>query len=156
NPLVPSAVWVGPDGERLVGEAALRRGRTDRSRLAREFKRRLGDDTPLILGRTPVSADQLMTTMLAWIVDQMTVREGERPSQIVVTHPANWGPYRRDILSSAVKAAGVADALLLTEPEAAAIYYATTGRVSDGEVIVVYDLGGGTFDVAILQRQGDR
>jgi molecular chaperone DnaK len=156
SPLVPSAVWLGPDGERLFGEAAIRRGARHPQGLAREFKRRLGDSVPLILGGVPVSADQLTSMLLVWIVEQVAASEGEPPARICVTHPANWGPYRREILAEAVRAAGFADAELLAEPEAAALYYASTGRVGDGEVVVVYDLGGGTFDVAVLQRRGDR
>jgi molecular chaperone DnaK (HSP70) len=89
-------------------------------------------------------------------MDQVVSREGQRPNRVAVTHPANWGPYRIDIFREAVRAAGVTDAILVNEPEAAALYYASAGRIADGEIVVVYDLGGGTFDVAILQRQGDQ
>jgi actin-like ATPase involved in cell morphogenesis len=156
SPLVPSAVWLGPDSEILVGDAALRRGQREPEGLVREFKRRLGDPVPLIVRGSPVSADQLTTMLMASIMEQVVAREGKRPTRVAVTHPANWGPYRIDIFREAVRSAGVTDAILVSEPEAAALYYASAGRIADGEIVVVYDLGGGTFDVAILQRQGDQ
>jgi actin-like ATPase involved in cell morphogenesis len=156
SPLLPSAAWLGPDGEILLGEAALRRGQREPDGLVREFKRRLGDTAPFMVRGTPLSAAQLTTMLMVSILDQVISREGERPTRVAVTHPANWGPYRLDIFHEAVRAAGVADAILVSEPEAAAIYYASAGRVADGEIVVVYDLGGGTFDVAILQRAGDQ
>jgi molecular chaperone DnaK len=156
SPLVPSAVWLGSDGEVLVGDAALRRGQREPEGLVREFKRRLGDPVPIVVRGMPVSANQLTTMLMASIMDEVVSREGKRPARVAVTHPANWGPYRIDIFREAVRSAGVNDAILVSEPEAAALYYASAGRIADGEIVVVYDLGGGTFDVAILQRQGDQ
>ncbi len=73
----------------------------------------------------------------------------------MVTHPANWGPYKIDCLWQAIRMATL-DQLcpvsLMSEPEAAAAYYASTERLDPGDVIAVYDLGGGTFDAAVLRR----
>ena len=69
-----------------------------------------------------------------------------------MTHPANWGPYKLDLLAETARLAGVIDPVMLSEPEAAAWYYASQQRVEPGENIAVYDLGGGTFDAAILRR----
>ena len=63
---VPSVVYLRDDGEILVGEAATRRATSDPGRVAREFKRRVGDPTPIILGGTPYAAEMLMARMLRW------------------------------------------------------------------------------------------
>ena len=152
---VPSVVVVIADGEVLVGEAAERRSITEPTRTAREFKRRLGDPTPLVLGGTPYGAESLMGHLLRWIVEKVSEQQGERPQHIVVTHPANWGPYKRDLLSDAVRIADVGDVTFLTEPEAAAIHYSLRERIAPGDVVAVYDFGGGTFDAAMLRRTGD-
>lgn len=149
---VPSLVFLSGDGTVLIGEAAEWQASTDPSRVAREFKRRIGDPVPVLLGGTPYSADLLTGKLLGWIVEQVTGREGSTPERIVITHPANWGPYKRDQLRQAATFADVADAVLLSEPEAAARFYASQGRLDPGSVVVVYDLGGGTFDVAVLAR----
>ena len=57
SPVIPSVVLLRADGEVLVGEVAVRRGQDEPTRVAREFKRRLGDPTPLVLGGTPYGAD---------------------------------------------------------------------------------------------------
>lgn len=152
---VPSVVVVLADGEVLVGEAAERRSITEPTRTAREFKRRLGDPTPLVLGGTPYGAESLMGHLLRWIVDKVSEQQGEHPQHIVLTHPANWGPYKRDLLNDAVRIAGVGPVSLLTEPEAAAIHYSLRERIAPGDVVAVYDFGGGTFDAALLRRTGD-
>ena len=149
---VPSVVFLKEDETVLTGDAANRRALTEPGRVAREFKRRVGDPTPIMLGGTPYSADALMSKMLRWAVDEVSTVEGGPPDKIAVTHPANWGDYKKDLLEQAVRQADVGDVVYLTEPEAAATYYASTERIEPGEVIAVYDLGGGTFDAAILRK----
>lgn len=152
---VPSIVFLKEDETILVGEAAQRRGITEGHRVAREFKRRIGDTTPIILGSTPYSAEALMARLLRWVVDEVTTREGGAPESVTVTHPANWGNYKKDLLGQAIRLADIASATLITEPEAAALHYASQARVETGQVIAVYDLGGGTFDAAILRKTAD-
>jgi molecular chaperone DnaK (HSP70) len=73
----------------------------------------------------------------------------------VLTHPAHWGWYKRDRLLEAARLAGLPQATLRSEPEAAATRYAETARVGLGETVLVYDLGGGTFDAVVLLRTAD-
>ena len=122
-------------------------------RVARQFKRRIGDPAPILLGGSPHSAELLTSKLLRWVVDAVASREGEMPTTITITHPANWGAYKKDLLEQAVHLAGLSGPgnptiRLLSEPEAAAIHYASTERVEPGQAVAVYDLGGGTFDVA--------
>ena len=151
-PVIPSVVFLREDDEVLTGEAANRRGATEPGRVAREFKRRLGDPTPIIVGGSPYSADALMAKLLRWVVDYTTEQQGGPPDAIVVSHPANWGPYKTDLLDQAITRAGLDDVGIVTEPEAAAVHYASQERVESGAVVAVFDLGGGTFDAAVLRK----
>jgi molecular chaperone DnaK len=149
---IPSAVLLRDDGEMLVGDAAMRRGQQEPARLAREFKRRLGDAAPIILGNTPYSSERLMAAVIRYVVDAVTERQGEPPDRVAIAHPANWGPYKRELLQQAAQLAGLSDVRYVTEPEAAAVHFAAGERVDEGGVVAVYDLGGGTFDAAVLRR----
>jgi len=151
---IPSVVLLRSDGEMLIGEAAERRSQTEPDRFAREFKRRMGDPTPVLLGGSPFSAHALTARLLRGVVKVVADREGGPPEHIVVTCPANWGDYKRDLLDQAVRQADVGRVSIATEPEAAAVHYASTTRVAPGEVVAVYDLGGGTFDAAVLRNTG--
>ncbi|WP_051581542.1 Hsp70 family protein [Pseudonocardia acaciae] len=153
--VMPAAVYVGEDGELVVGEAADRRASSSPERVARQFKRRLGDPTPMRLGDASYSASDLLAALLREVIARVSVIEGEPPSQVVLTHPANWGPFRRAVFEEVPQAAAVPDALTLTEPEAAAMHYAATRRLDNDELVAVYDLGGGTFDATVVRKVPD-
>jgi molecular chaperone DnaK len=152
---IPSAVFVRDDGGLLVGEAAERRGQEEPARLAREFKRRMGDPVPILAGGVPFSAHALTAKLLRHVLDTVTRLQDGPPTSVALTYPANWGPYKREQLDQAIRLADAGPVRLLTEPEAAARQHATTRRIAPGETVAVYDLGGGTFDVAVLRREGD-
>jgi actin-like ATPase involved in cell morphogenesis len=152
-PVIPSVVFLRDDATMLIGEAAARRGAAEPQRVTREFKRRIGDPTPIIIGGTPYSADALISKVLAWVVAKVSESEGGAPDSVTVTHPANWGAFKKDLLRQAIRRADLEDFRMVTEPEAAAIHYASQERIEPGAVIAVYDLGGGTFDVALLRKQ---
>jgi molecular chaperone DnaK (HSP70) len=149
---IPSLIFVREDGVVLVGDAAERRGTAQPARLAREFKRRLGDPVPVLVGGAPYSAHALMARLLEHVY-QAVVRQQEGPPAVVaVAHPANWGPYKRELMMQAMQMADLPDVQLRPEPEAAAVRYASHERVRPGEIVAVYDLGGGTFDAAVLRK----
>lgn len=154
---IPSVILLRADGELLVGEVAVRRGMEEPTRVAREFKRRLGDPTPLVLGGTPYGAEALTGQLLRAVVRMVSEREGSAPDQVVLTHPANYGPYKLDMMREVARLAGLdlATTTFITEPQAAAVSYAQRNRVEPGDVVAVYDFGGGTFDAALLQRRDD-
>ncbi|MFI7603061.1 Hsp70 family protein [Actinoplanes sp. NPDC049681] len=152
---IPSLIFVTPDGGLLIGEAAERRGLSEPARLAREFKRRMGDPVPVLAGGVPFSAHALTAKLLRHVLDTVTRLQGGPPAVLTVTHPANWGPYKREQLDQALRMAETGPALLRTEPEAAALQHATARRIAEGETVAVYDLGGGTFDAAVLRREGE-
>ncbi len=152
---IPSVVLLREDGVLLIGEPAERRSLTEPGRFAREFKRRIGDPTPILLGGSPFSAHSLMAHLLRGVVKVVADREGGSPDHTVVTCPANWGDYKRELFDQAINQADIGPVSVAVEPEAAAVHYASTTRVAPGEVVAVYDLGGGTFDAAVLRNTGD-
>lgn len=150
---IPTLVHVGADGEVAVGEVAARRGSTSPDGLAREVKRRIGDTVPILLGGRPHAPEALLVEVAAWVVATVTALEGGPPDAVRVTHPANWGPLRRELLEGALRARGIGPLSLVTEPEAAAAHYAGAERVPIGTTVAVYDLGGGTFDATVLRKE---
>ncbi len=152
---IPSVVFLRDDGDVIVGDVAQRRGQQEPDRFAREFKRRFGDSTPIMLGHTPYSAERLMAAVLQQVAGQVTERYGGPPDSVAIAHPANWGPYKIELLGQAVQLAGLSGARFVTEPEAAAVHFAAGERLDPGDLVAVYDLGGGTFDAAVLRRVED-
>ncbi len=148
---VPSVLFLGPDGSVVVGEAAERRAVTDPDRVVREFKRRIGDATPIVVAGRAWAPEELSARLVRWVVDRVAEREGGPAARIAVTHPASWGPHKKDMLGGALAAQGLT-VTFLAEPQAAALHYAAAERVEAGSTIAVYDLGGGTFDAAVVRK----
>ena len=151
---MPSVILMRAEGGVLTGDAANRRAATEPDRVAREVKRRLGDPMPVLLGGTPYSAGDLMAAQLREVVARISEREGGPPVAVRLTHPANWGPYKRELFEQVPRMAGLYDVTMITEPEAAAAHYAANERIADGTTVAVYDLGGGTFDATVLRTTG--
>ncbi|GAA2976772.1 Hsp70 family protein [Actinokineospora diospyrosa] len=151
----PSAVFATVDGTLLTGDAAVDAARNEPHRLARGFKRRLGDPTPLVVGGAPYSPAALLAAQLKSVMARVTATIGAVPESVVLTCPAVWGPYRREHFDEVPRLAGLPGAVLVTEPEAAATHYAAERRLGVGELVAVYDLGGGTFDTTILRARED-
>src|SRR5690349_498332 len=152
---VPSAVYLGADGAFLVGEAALRRALSDPGYVVRDLPRRIGDATPVLVGRQPVAPDELAARFLATLVDDGARREGGVAARVAVTHPASSGPHRKGALHAALAEHGLGSAMLVPEPVAAATGYAAGARVGPGATVAVYDLGGGRCDATVLRRERD-
>jgi YVTN family beta-propeller protein len=152
--VMPAVVYLRDDGSVLTGDAANRRAVSHPDMVGREFKRRLGDPTPIMLSSVPYPVTTLLGALLRDVVQKVVATEGEPPDRIVLTHPANWGPFRRELFDEVPMAAELPPPHMVTEPEAAAAYYALSGRLDDGETVAVYDLGGGTFDATVVRKQG--
>jgi actin-like ATPase involved in cell morphogenesis len=153
--IVPSTVFVLDNGTLLTGEAADRAAKIHPERASRSHKRRLGDPTPQVLGGTTRPHASLLAAQLRDVLDTVTAMEGRAPTHIVLTCPAVWGPYRREHFATVPKLAGLSSVGIITEPEAAASHYSAERRLGEGEVIAVYDLGGGTFDTTVLRATHD-
>jgi actin-like ATPase involved in cell morphogenesis len=151
---VPSVVYYPEEGPLLVGEAAERRSLDFPGRVVREFKRRVGDAVPIAVGGLSLPPEDVFATVARWVVDRASEREGGPASEVIITHPAAWGGHRTSVILAALAAKGVENVTLVPEPEAAALYYASQVRVDVGSTIAVYDLGGGTFDTAVMRKAG--
>ena len=158
SPAVPSVLFLAEDGSLVVGEGAERRALTDPDRVVREFKRRIGDEIPLLVGGVPWQAHELAAVLVHWVWQRVTEREGELPEGVALTCPASWGPHKIRLFMQAVQATRIGEMTrlgrveLLSEPQAAAIGYASRERVEVGARLAVYDLGGGTFDAAVVRK----
>ncbi|WP_448258148.1 Hsp70 family protein [Microbacterium aurum] len=149
-----SAVFITAD--RIIhGDAAERRGIGEPERLLRETKRRIGDAVPLIAGGSAFAAEELLADTVAWVADTVTSGEGPQIDAVTVTVPAAWGEQRRRGVAAALAAAGLPDVRLLAEPVAAAGHYAATHDLEPGGILAVYDLGAGTFDLALVRHDED-
>ena len=149
---VPSIVSITDDGV-IAGEAAERRLVSHPSDTAREFKRRFGDPSPMVLAGATYTTEQITSFLLREVLDRVEQAEGSAPTVVGLSHPASWGPFRLDLLRSVATEAGVTQVELIPEPVAAA--YANRDRVEEGSLIAVYDLGGGTFDAAVVKCDSD-
>jgi len=150
--VMPTVVFLRDDETLLTGDPASRRGVVEPIRYAKEFKRRLGDEVPVMLGSSPYSSERLMAVILRDVLQRIKKLQGGEPDDIAISHPANWGPYKIELLRQAASLAGIVDAKLISEPEAAAVHYAAVEGIKPGQSVAVYDLGGGTFDAAVLRR----
>jgi molecular chaperone DnaK (HSP70) len=148
--LIASVVRVQADGSLATGSDA------DPSRTGRDFKRRLGDPTPLVIGGQPHSAVSLLAATLKSVLETVTRLEESAPDHVVLSYPAVWGPYRREQFAEVPRRAGLAESAvtITTEPEAAATYYASVRQLTEGDLVAVYDLGGGTFDTTVTRTTG--
>jgi molecular chaperone DnaK len=153
--LAPAVVYAPGDGRLLTGAAAARRAVSHPDRFAREIKRNLANPTPVMLGGAPYAVKDLLGALLQDVLVRVTDRRGGKPEVVALTHPANWGPFRRELFADVARSAGLTEPLYTTEPEAAAAHYASTRPLREGEVLAVYDLGGGTFDATVLRRTAE-
>ena len=147
---MPSVVALR-DGAPVTGEAAEAVLRERPAAGVREAKRRLGDSTPFVVDGTPYGAEALLGLLLADVIKAATEQHGGEPASVVLSHPANWGDFRKELLSDTARVAGLESVGLITEPQAAAIHYVRSGELGVGQTAAVYDFGGGTFDAAVVR-----
>ncbi|MFB9906673.1 Hsp70 family protein [Allokutzneria oryzae] len=154
-PVLPSAVWLAPDGNLVVGRDAERQARLDPSRYEPNPKRRI-DDVEVLLGDRVIPVVELIAAVLRRVADEARRQLGGEPDRVVLTHPADWRLIRCNTLRAAARAAGWSGPVqLLAEPVAAAAHFSQNGAVVEpGQALVVYDLGGGTTDTTVVQRIG--
>jgi len=152
NRWMPSMVLLDPDGTLVVGSAADYQAGVYPDRVERTPKRHLGGPAPLLLGGTPVEVPAAIASLISVFLGEGRLRHGgQAPSATVLTHPVRWGDDRKAALVESARLAGITDPLLIEEPVAAAVHY-VGNRVDVGQYVGVYDLGGGTFDTAVLLR----
>jgi outer membrane protein assembly factor BamB len=152
NRWVASMVLRTVEGELVLGTAADNLAGVHPDRVERTPKRSLGTGAPILLGGEAVDARDVAAAVIRMIVAEGRLRSGgTEPRHSVLTHPVRWADVRRTALREAGERAGLTDVQLIEEPVAAAIHYAAE-HVPVGAHVGIYDLGGGTFDTAVLQR----
>ncbi len=153
SPLLPSAVFVAADGTFTTGREAQRQARLDPGRFEPNPKRRI-DDGDVLLGDRVVSVVDVVAAVLRTVaVEVRRQLGGAAADEVRLTHPAQWGAARQNTLVVAARKAGLGNNLiLLPEPVAAAAQFTRMpGRaLPPGGTVAVYDLGGGTFDIAVV------
>lgn len=160
--LTPSAVLLMDDGQAVVGQAALDYSQESPDRVATLIKRRMGLDDfgRAVAGRT-CRPESLSAIILRKLVQDAELRLGPI-SKAVITVPAYFDETRRKATHDAGRIAGLEVLDILDEPSAAALAYSfqrvtTGGKLTDKpQVILVYDLGGGTFDVTLVKLMPKR
>ncbi|WJK38921.1 Hsp70 family protein [Solwaraspora sp. WMMA2056] len=152
TPLLPSAVYREPDGRLAVGHDAHRRARVDPAGFEPHPKRRVDDGT-VLLRDAEVPVPQLIAAVLRHVAVEARRQLGG-VDEVRLSHPASWGQRRRAVLVQAAYAAGLPQPTLVAEPVAAAAYYTAVlgAALPPGRALAVYDLGGGTFDAAVVRR----
>lgn len=150
---LPSSVYANEQGTLLVGFTAENSYQRNPFRYRREFKRQLGESVPLQMGDRGYLPEELVAEVLRKLKNEAE-KSQEEVTSAVITVPASYQRNKRKVMEKAAKKAGFSEVKLLEEPIAAAIYHASQGiEPRDGEVVLVYDLGGGTFDAALIKYE---
>ncbi|WP_313792115.1 Hsp70 family protein [Novosphingobium cyanobacteriorum] len=149
--LTPSAISMSRDGATLVGAAALDRMATDPANTAISFKRNMGNDREVLLARKEWRAEDLSALVLRSLCDDVEAHTGSRPTEAVITVPAYFNDRQRKATRRAGELAGLEVRRLINEPTAAALAFGLQDQ-EDREPFLVFDLGGGTFDVSIVEK----
>ncbi|MFF8196476.1 Hsp70 family protein [Streptomyces bobili] len=154
---VRSAVCLLPDGSMVVGQAAQNSRLRRPERFRAEFKREFGEPLPHRLGERRFSSEELTARVLGFLVEQSCRAIGAEPDRVGITVPATWERARRGLMLDAAEAAGLRPETVevYTEPVAAAVYALHDHGMDRERTILVYDLGGGTFDLAIARGTRD-
>jgi hypothetical protein len=148
---MPSAVLLDEAGDLLVGQSALHQAPFHPDRFEATPKRTVGEGTLLLGDRLVTVTDAIAAVIGRVETEARRVAGGTAPSRTVLTHPADWGSARLDVLRDAADSAEFASIELVPEPVAAAFCMGGS-TLRRGDHVAVYDFGGGTFDAAILRR----
>ncbi|MBD7967569.1 molecular chaperone DnaK [Paenibacillus gallinarum] len=145
----PSVVGFKKDGERVVGETAKRQAITNPDRTISSIKRHMGTSHKETIDGKDYSAQEISAMILQKLKSDAEAYLGQPVTQAVITVPAYFNDGQRQATKDAGKIAGLEVLRIVNEPTAAALAYGL--EKSEDQTILVYDLGGGTFDVSILE-----
>lgn len=150
NRTTPSVVAFTKNGERLVGETAKRQAITNAGRTIISIKREMGTDYKVKIDGKDYSPEEISAMILQKIKSDVESYLGETVSEAVITVPAYFTDSQRQATKDAGKIAGLNVKRIINEPTAAALAYGMD-KDTEQHKIMVFDLGGGTFDVSILE-----
>jgi molecular chaperone DnaK len=146
----PSVVSFQANGERLVGQIAKRQAITNPDRTISSIKREMGTDHKVTVDGKAYSPQEISAMVLQKIKADAEAYLGEKVTQAVITVPAYFNDSQRQSTKDAGRIAGLEVLRIINEPTAAALAYGLD-KLDKSHKIFVYDLGGGTFDVSILE-----
>ncbi len=147
----PSVVAINKDGERLVGQVAKRQAVANHENTISSIKREMGTDHKVSLGGKSYTAPEISAMILSKLKADAESYLGEKVTQAVITVPAYFNDSQRQATKDAGKIAGLEVLRIINEPTAASLAYGLDKGENKNQKILVYDLGGGTFDVSILE-----
>ena len=150
NRTTPSVVAFTKNGERLVGETAKRQAITNAARTITSIKREMGTDYKVKIDDKEYTPEEISAMILQKIKSDVESYLGETVSEAVITVPAYFTDSQRQATKDAGKIAGLDVKRIINEPTAAALAYGMD-KDTEQHKIMVFDLGGGTFDVSILE-----
>ena len=146
----PSVVGFAKDGERLVGETAKRQAVTNPERTISSIKRHMGEDYKVKIDGKEYTPQEISAMILTKLKNDAESYLGEKVTEAVITVPAYFSDAQKQATKDAGKIAGLEVKRIVNEPTAASLAYGLD-KEEGSHKILVYDLGGGTFDVSILE-----
>ena len=147
----PSVVGFSKDGERLVGQVAKRQAVANPERTVISIKRDMGSDRKIDIDGKKYSPQEISAMILGKLKQDAEAYIGEPVTQAVITVPAYFTDAQRQATKDAGRIAGLEVLRIINEPTAAALAYGLDKGAGSNHKIFVYDLGGGTFDISILE-----
>ena len=150
NRTTPSVVAFTKDGERLVGETAKRQAITNPDRTISSIKRHMGSDFTVKIDDKTYTPQDISAMILQKLKADAESYLGEKITEAVITVPAYFTDAQRQATKDAGRIAGLDVKRIVNEPTAAALAYGED-KDKDAQTVMVYDLGGGTFDVSVLE-----
>ena len=145
----PSVVAFGKTGERLVGQVAKRQAITNPDRTVSSIKRQMGSDYKVKIDDKKYTPQEISAMILQQLKTNAESYLGEKVTEAVITVPAYFTASQRQATKDAGKIAGLEVKRIINEPTAAALAYGIDKE--NDQKVMVYDLGGGTFDVSIIE-----
>ncbi|MDD4584162.1 MAG: molecular chaperone DnaK [Eubacteriales bacterium] len=150
NRTTPSVVAFAKNGERLVGETAKRQAITNPNRTITSIKRHMGTDYKVEIDGKTYTPQDISAMILSKLKADAEAYLGEKVTEAVITVPAYFTDSQKQATKDAGKIAGLDVKRIINEPTAASLAYGLDKEVNQHKILV-YDLGGGTFDVSILE-----
>lgn len=151
NRTTPSVVAFAKDGERLVGGTAKRQAVANTDRTISSIKRHMGSTYSVKIDGKNYTPQEISSMILAKLKSDAEAYLGEKVTQAVITVPAYFTDAQRQATKDAGKIAGLDVLRIINEPTAAALAYGVDKDNKNAQKVLIYDLGGGTFDVSILE-----
>src|SRR5438093_2558184 len=151
DPILPSFVGLSEDGRLLVGKAARNQWVLAPERTIKSIKRKMGQDVKVRLGDQEYRPQEISAMILRALKDRASQQLGAPVKKAVITVPAYFNDAQRQATREAGELAGLEVVRILNEPTAASLAYDPGGN--ELRRVLVYDLGGGTFDVSVVQVQ---